>query len=90
VTNDSGNPFKLGDPVVFVPDKRTVGWYQHAFDRWGIHPGYEGRVTRVESDQVEIDHKKESSMHWSQFRPSNDVSMDVRMRIEAEYRNREK
>ena len=33
------NPFKVGDKVVFDPDRRTIGLTYSSFDRLRIHPG---------------------------------------------------
>jgi hypothetical protein len=85
---DEHNPFSVGDSAVFTPDRRTVGWYQHAFERWAVYPGYMGTVTRVESDEVELDGKSECAMHWSQFRSSAEISQSERQQLVDEYRRR--
>lgn len=88
--SNQDNPFKVGDRVVFTPEERTIGWYQHSFERWAIYPGYEGDVTRIDTDQVELDTKTESAMHWSQFRFLADVSESEREQMVADYRGRVK
>lgn len=85
--SEQKNPFNVGDLAVFTPDERTVGWYQHSFERWAIYPGYEGTVTRIDADQVELDGKSDSAMHWSQFRPAADVSQSERDQMAADYRS---
>jgi hypothetical protein len=45
--NSAGNPFKIGDQVVFDPDERTIGWTWSSFDRLRIHPGSVGTVTKI-------------------------------------------
>lgn len=86
--DEEQNPFHQGDEVIFCPDRRTIGWYQHSFERWGIHPGYMGTVTKVLADQVEVDEKRESTMHWSQFRRAAEVPVDEREAMIADYKRK--
>jgi hypothetical protein len=86
--SDDKTPFAEGERVVFVPDDHAIGWYQHAFERWGIFPGYVGAVTRVEGDQVELDGKGDCAMHWSQFKREKDVSTQAREAMLDEYQRR--
>ena len=86
MSDPRGNPFHVGDRVVFTPDQRTVGWYQHSFERRAIYPGYEGTVTRTDGDQVELDGKSDAAMHWSQFRAAADISQSERDGLTTEYR----
>jgi len=85
---DQVNPFRVGDQVVFTPDQRTVGWYQHSFERWGIYPGYVGRVTQVVNDKIELDGNPESTMYWSQFQLASEVSTAEREAMVSEYKRR--
>jgi hypothetical protein len=66
--NDRGNPFKIGDRVVFAPDERTVGWTYSTFDRLRIHPGDEGTVTRIVDDMIFIDDDR-AGFAWECFKP---------------------
>lgn len=69
-----GNRFAVGDRVVFVPDKRTIGWHQHSFLRWGLYPGYRGVVTAVEGDAVVVDGKSDFALSHLCFKRSEEVS----------------
>jgi hypothetical protein len=53
--NNRGNPFKIGDRVVFDPDARTIGWTYSSFDRLRIYPGDVGIVTRIVDDMILMD-----------------------------------
>jgi hypothetical protein len=87
---ETSNSFREGDEVIFAPDQRTIGWYQHSFDRWQIFPGYYGKVTKVEGDQVTIDDKSEATMHWSQFRRASEVASSDREQMVPDYKRRVK
>ena len=67
--SDRGNPFKIGDRVVFAPDKRTIGWTWSSFDRLRIHPGDEGTVTKIVADMIFIDDER-GGFAWECFRPA--------------------
>lgn len=84
------NPFKIGDRVVFAPDERTTGWYQHSFERWGMLPGDEGIVTRILGDKVEINNNPNTMLHWTQYRMANHVSANDRNAMRLEYMRRRK
>ena len=84
------NPYRVGDELVFVPDDRTRGWYQNAFDRWGVYPGYIGVVTRITESDVELENNAEAAMHWSQFRYARQVPVAEREAMAAEHRRRAK
>jgi hypothetical protein len=47
ISSPKANPFKIGDKVIFKPTDRAYGWYWPYFDRFRLHPGDEGIVTRI-------------------------------------------
>jgi hypothetical protein len=65
--NDRGNPFKIGDRVVFDPDHRTIGWTYSSFDLLRIHPGNAGIVTRIVDDLIFIDDNR-GGVSWECFK----------------------
>jgi hypothetical protein len=65
--NDRGNPFKIGDRVVFDPDARTIGWTYSSFDRLRIHPGDVGTVTKIVDDMILIDDDR-GGFAWECFK----------------------
>jgi hypothetical protein len=50
IENQSTNPFKIGDRVVFAPDGRSIGWDWPIFERVRLKPGDSGVITRIEKD----------------------------------------
>lgn len=84
------NPYSEGTAVVFMPDKRTTGWHQHSFERWGLIPGQEYKVSAVRGDKVEVNGNPEATMHWSQFKPAATVSEEEREHAAAEFRRKQK
>jgi hypothetical protein len=50
IENQSTNPFKIGDRVVFAPDERSMGWDWPIFGRVRLKPGDSGVITRIEKD----------------------------------------
>ena len=62
-----GNPFKIGDRVVFDPDERTIGWTYSSFDRLRIHPGDVGIVTKIVDDLIFIDDNR-GGFAWDCFK----------------------
>jgi hypothetical protein len=77
--------FGVGDAVVFVPDRRTIGWHQHSFERWGIYPGYRGVVTSVEGPALVVDNKDGFAIDASQFRTTSEVSLEEAERLRANW-----
>lgn len=59
-------PFKLGDRVIFTPDKRATGWSWPTFDRVRLHPGEAGVVTKIEHDSLWLDDGR-GGFHWECF-----------------------
>jgi len=66
--NKSKNPFKIGDRVVFSPDKRTIGWSWPSFDRLRLKPGDIGVVTRIEKDMYLYLDDERGGFHWECFK----------------------
>ncbi len=61
-------PFKIGDKVKFNPSDHCKGWHQESFKRLGIHPGYIGKVTRIEKEMfIYLDDNK-GGLHWIEFK----------------------
>lgn len=82
------NPYDIGDQVMFVPNKHTIGWLQHSFERRGLYPGLKGAVTAIDDDIVVINGNPETGMHWSQFKRSTEVPEDERLRMVSEWRKK--
>ena len=70
--DNRGNPFKIGDRVVFSSDERSVGWIWSRFDRLRIHPGDIGTVTKIDDDVICIDDGR-GGLAWELFKPVEDV-----------------
>jgi ATP-dependent exoDNAse (exonuclease V) alpha subunit len=65
--NDRGNPFKIGDKVVFCPNEHAIGWAWSSFDRLRIHPGDVGVVTEIVDDALFIDDAR-AGFSWECFK----------------------
>jgi len=65
--HNPGNPFKIGDRVIFDPDKRTIGWTYSSFDMLRIHPGDIGTVTKIVDDMILIDDNR-GGFAWQCFK----------------------
>jgi hypothetical protein len=63
----TSNPFKIGDRVVFSPNEHAIGWAWSSFDRLRLKPGDEGIVSRIENDGLLIDDER-GGFHWECFR----------------------
>jgi len=82
------NPFREGVEVVFVPDRRTIGWLQHSFERWGLIPGSVHFVSAVRGDTVEVDGNPDATMHWSVFKAAASVGDEERAALRADFERR--
>jgi hypothetical protein len=66
--NNRENPFKIGDRVIFSPDKHTIGWSWSSCDRLRIHPGDIGVVTQTtEGAYLYLDDRR-GGFHWEYFK----------------------
>lgn len=63
------NPFKIGDKVVFDPDRRTIGLTYSSFDRLRIHPGDAGTVTKIVDGAIFIEDGR-GGLSWPCFKRS--------------------
>lgn len=63
----TSNPFKIGDRVIFSPNEHAIGWAWSSFDRLRLKPGDEGIVTRIENESLLIDDER-GGFHWECFR----------------------
>ena len=66
--NSPGNPFKIGDKVMFDSDARTIGWTGSSFDRLRIQPHNNGLVTKIVDDMIFIDDGR-GGFAWQCFKP---------------------
>jgi hypothetical protein len=66
------SPFKVGDRVIFSPDKRTIGWSYPGFDRLRLKPGDLGVVTRIEKGQYLFLDDDRGGFHWQCFKAADD------------------
>jgi hypothetical protein len=69
-----GNPFRLGDRVVFVPDEHASGWAWSSFERVRLKPGDAGVVTRIADDSYLYLDDERGGFHWECFRSEQERS----------------
>jgi len=67
--NNPGNPFKIGDRVVFSPSEHDIGWTWSSFKRLRIQPGDAGIVTKIVDGDIFIDDGR-GGFAWQCFRPA--------------------
>ena len=61
-------PFKIGDRVVFSPSEHTVGWYQHAWDKFRLKPGDFGTITRIDQGVYVYLDDDRGGFFWSEYK----------------------
>ncbi len=60
-------PFKVGDRVTFLPDKRTYEWTWPSFAVVKLKPGDTGVITRIAQDvYIYLDNER-GGLHWECF-----------------------
>jgi len=69
-----GNPFKLGDCVVFDPDERAIGWSWSSFERLRLKPGDAGVVARIAGNNYLYLDDERGGFHWECFRAARETS----------------
>ena len=60
-------PFKIGDRVMFLPDKHTYGWTGPSFERLRLKPGETGVITRIDKETYIFLDDDRGGLHWECF-----------------------